>query len=261
MLDAHAALLRAELELVGKEIGVIVGLALGALAVLILVAILLYVGSFLFLAEWLFGSMGWGIIHGTLLGAAIIGFAAINLAGGEVRAYGAGAIIGLVVTVAMALLLLSNLGNEGGEALREWLVEEFVTEQLPFGDEWLVLLGGLAIGAVVGLVAGLLVSWRAGLSGSGRVAVAIGLALAGALASGLWFPTRYAAPDGVLGLAITVGLLTWIIGGAALAAWRGFDTEARYANLVPRETMASFRKTKEFLVAQFDRQKDRMMGR
>ena len=76
------------------------------LVILLLVLGLLYVGGFLFFGEWLFGSMGWGIIHGTLLGAAFIGFVGINLAGGDVRAYGAGAAVGLVVTVLLAAVLM-----------------------------------------------------------------------------------------------------------------------------------------------------------
>ncbi len=70
MLEAHIALLRAELAIAGQELGIIVGLAAGALALAILVVILLYVGTFLFIGDWLFGSMGWGIIHGTLLAPA-----------------------------------------------------------------------------------------------------------------------------------------------------------------------------------------------
>ena len=103
MLQAHIALLKAELAVAGKQLGIIVGLAAGAIALAILVAILLYVGTFLFMGEWLFGSMGWGIIHGTLLGAAIIGFVAIDLAGGSVRSYGWGAVWGVIVAVVISV--------------------------------------------------------------------------------------------------------------------------------------------------------------
>ena len=95
-----------------SELGIIVGLAVGALAVAVLVAVLLYVGSFLFFGEWLFGSMGWGIIHGTLLAGAVIAFVGLNLAGGDVRGYGWGALVGVIVAVVLVALLLSNVGNE-----------------------------------------------------------------------------------------------------------------------------------------------------
>ena len=60
---------------------------------------------------------------------------------------------------------------------------------------------------------------------------------------------------------VLVGLIAWIAVGVLLAARKGFDPEARYANLVPRESIASFRRTKEFLMEQFDRQKRRVLGR
>ena len=169
MLDAHVTLLRTELELAGRELGIIVGLALGALLIAVLALILLYVGSFLFFGDLLFGSMGWGIIHGALVAGAAIGFVAINLAGGEISRYGWGAVVGIVVGIVVAAIMLSNAGNEAGEWLREWLAGEFVTEDLPFGDEWLVTLGGLLIGGLVALVAGVILGWRWDQRGSSLV--------------------------------------------------------------------------------------------
>jgi hypothetical protein len=64
-----------------------------------------------------------------------------------------------------------------------------------------------------------------------------------------------------MGLAITIGFLTWIVAGIALAARAGFDPESRYANLIPRASIAAFESTKTFLLEQWQRQKDRMMGR
>ena len=40
---------------------------------------LLWVGGFLFLGEWLFGSIGWGLAHGLLFGIGLI--VALGLAG------------------------------------------------------------------------------------------------------------------------------------------------------------------------------------
>ena len=97
MLEAHLALLRAELSVTGRELGIIIGLAAAALALLILIGLLLYIGSWLFFGEWLFGSMGWGMIHGSLLNVALIGFIGVNLAGGSTRLYGWGFVIGLII--------------------------------------------------------------------------------------------------------------------------------------------------------------------
>ena len=261
MLDAHITLLRAELEITGKELGVILGLAFGAFVIAVLAGILLYVGSFLFLGELLFGSMGWGIIHGTLLAAAFIGFVVVNLAGGQVERYGWGAAIGVAVGIILAAVLLSNVGNTGGGALSDWLSDTFVTEDLPFGEAWLVTLSGLVLGGLIALVAAAIIGWRSGLRGRELVGVAVVGFVLGGFIGAIWFSTRYQAPDGVLGLAVTVGLLTWIIAGAILAARAGFDPEARYANLIPRESIAAFEKTKDFMSEQWEVQKNRMLGR
>ncbi len=261
MLDAHITLLRAELAITGKELGIILGLALGALVIAVLAAILLYVGSFLFFGELLFGSMGWGIIHGTLLAAAFIGFVAIDLAGGQVARYGWGAAIGVAVGIIIAVILLSNVGNIGGEALKDRLSDTFVTEDLPFGEAWLVTLGGLVLGGLVALIIAAVIGWRSQLRGRALIGASIAGFLLGGFVGAIWLSTRYAAPDGVLGLAITLGFLTWIISGAILAARAGFDPEARYANLVPRESIAAFEQTKDFMTEQWQRQKNRMLGR
>ena len=261
MLDAHITLLRAELETTGKELGVIAGLALGALVIAILAGILLYVGSFLFFGELLFGSMGWGIIHGTLMAVAFIAFVAINLAGGDNSRYGLGAAVGLLVGIVLTAALLSNVGNSGGETVREWLVDNFVTEDLPFGDAWLATLGGLFIGGAIAAVVAAIAGWRSNLRGNPLVGVTVaGLAL-GAFVGAIWASTRFDAPDGVFGLTIMVGLLTWVIAGIWLAVRAGFDPEARYADLIPRESIAAFGKTKEYMSQEWERQKNRMMGR
>lgn len=257
LIAAHIALLRAELGIAGKELGVIVGLAVGALSLAVLVAILLYVGTFLFLGEWLFGSMGWGIIHGTLLTAAVIAAIGVNLAGGSVRTYAYGAVVGLVVAVVVSALLLSNIGNESAEWGRRQLEETLDTTALPFGSEWLTTLTGLAVGALIGLVMALIAGWRIG--STGMLAI-IGIVVGGFVGA-IYASTRYDAPDGVIGLALMIGLLTWIVVGVGLAYRKGFDTEARYANLVPRESIAAFEHTRDFLLEQWKAQKNRMMGR
>lgn len=330
MIHAHLALLRAELSITGKELGVIVGLALGALAVLALVATLFLVGGFLFYGEWLYGSMGWGIIHGTLLGGVIIGYVAVNLAGGQTWAYWQGALAGFVAAAAIAALLLSNVGNrifeagrgyveegmsEGGivftseavaavigfivggilvgaaGALIAWLVERAsgrsfgITPQLAgigfiigaiagalvastrldvpeftVGTEWITTLLGFAAGAVVvGLLTGIAL-WRVGLREGLRPAITVGVVIGG-IAGGILSSTRYEAPDGVMGLAIMIGLITWIATGVMLAQRRGFDPEARWANLIPSESIAAFEKTKDFVMDQWERQKGRVLGR
>ena len=60
--------------------------------------LLVAIGTFLFLGEWLFGSMAWGILHGTLFLALLCVPIGINLAGGPAIATIRGVASGLAVT-------------------------------------------------------------------------------------------------------------------------------------------------------------------
>jgi hypothetical protein len=261
LIDAHVTLLRAELGIAGRELGIIIGLAAAAFVLAVFVAMLLYVGTFLFMGEWLFGSMGWGIIHGTLLTGAIIAAIAIELAGGSVRAYALGAVAGVVVALLTTALLLSNVGNEAAEWGARLAQDSVASDELPMGPEWVPTLVGLVVGAIAGAIAALVVVWRLGRDAVPPVALLGAGIVAGGFVGAIYASTRYQAPDGVVGLAIILGLLTWLIAGIVLAARKGFDTEERYARLVPRESIAAFAQTKDFILEQWRRQKGRMMRR
>jgi hypothetical protein len=255
MVEAHVALLRAELALAGKELGIIVGLAAGALVLLILIGLLLYIGSWLFFGEWLFGSMGWGIIHGSLLNVAIIGFVVVNLAGGSTRAYGWGFAIGLITGVVVAVVLASNVLPDGATA-----VAGEAQASIDLATNLLATLSGVLIGGGAAAIVALIVGWRHGLRSRSLLWATLGAAAAGAIvgaivASSLW------SFAGAAAIGVTVGLLTWIGVGAWLAYRRGFDPEQRYANLVPRQSIASIDASRDFVKGQWKRQKDRMMGR
>ena len=288
MLSAHIDLLKAELSVAGKELGIIVGLAVGALVLAILIFILLYVGTFLFMGDSLFGSMGWGIIHGALLTGAIIGAIAVNLGGGRVGAYFWGLVWGLVVAVVLSLLFASNLLREaavgGGVELEE---------SVALHPNLLPTLVGFVAGASILAILAWIAGWRSGWRyGSPVVAVVRGVLLGGAVGAsilaviGLRSDRRYSGPAiaivgglvlggfagailgstvfdnaGAVAISITIGLLVWIIIGVALVSRRGFDTEGRYRLLVPRESMASFERTRAFVSEQVERQKGRFMGR
>ena len=72
LVEAHLALLRAELAVIGDQIKQIAAYV-GGIVVLALYAVsLLAIGGTLFLGEWIFGSIGWGVLHGVLLAAGVI---------------------------------------------------------------------------------------------------------------------------------------------------------------------------------------------
>jgi hypothetical protein len=256
LLEAHRDLLRAELAESGRKLSIIVGLGAAAAFLAFLVAILLYVGSFLFLGEWLFGSMGWGIIHGTLLGVAIVAGIAVDLAGGSVRSYAWGLAWGVVVGLVVGLALSFNVTNDAAE----WGAG-LVEDPLRLDEHWAPTLVGLVVGGVIAAAVALVLGWRARWSfGSPVVVAVIGLAVGGFVGA-ILASTRYDNPNGVAGLAVMVGLLTWIIVGLLLAYRHGFDPEARYAGLVPRESIAAFERSRGFMREQWTRQKRKVTGR
>lgn len=256
MLEAHLALLRAELAVVGQELGIIAGLAAGALVLLLIALLLIYIGGWLFFGDWLFGSMGWGIIHGTLLNVAVIGLIAINLAGGSQRGYFVGLFAGVVVALIVGVALSFNIGND----LAEWGAGLLAAPEA-LDKNWVPTLLGLIVGAILTAAAVLGIGIWKGLRGKPLLWAMLAAAAAGGFTGALVASTRYDNPDGVGGLAIMLGLLTWMIVGGLLAYWQGFDPEARYEGLVPRRSIESLEVTRDFLKAQLKRQKDRMLGR
>lgn len=255
MIGAHLALLKAELAITGQQLGIIIGLALGALLLAILILILLYVGTFLFLGEWLFGSMGWGMIHGTLLGIAVIGFIAVNLAGGSMRSYAWGFAWGALVTVALSLLFASNLLRQGAVA---GAVE--VESTVPLHPNLLPTLVGLVVGGLVVALVALLAGWRSGWKYGSPGAVIVGGLALGGFVGAILGSTLFDNP-GAVAISLMLGLLAWMIVGFALAARTGFDPETRYAGLIPRESIAAFERSRTFMEEQWERQKGKMMGR
>jgi hypothetical protein len=251
MVDAHLALLRAELAVVGREIAIIAGLGMAALTLALLTLVLVYVGTFLFLGEWLFGSMGWGILHGTLLAGALIAAVVLNLAGAWMGAYGRGFLIGLLTAILLSLLFASNVLRSGAVG-----VGEAVEDAVPLHPNLLPTLAGLVIGAAILALVALAAAWRTTWR---RQAVVAGLVL-GALFGAILGSAIFDNP-GAVAIGVTVGLLVWILAAIGLAARRGFDPEARYARLVPRESIDSIERTREFLVRQWERQKGRVLGR
>jgi hypothetical protein len=55
LVAAHVELLKAELQVAMREVAIIAGLLAAALVLAILLLLLLWVGTWLFLGEWLFG--------------------------------------------------------------------------------------------------------------------------------------------------------------------------------------------------------------
>ncbi len=112
LVIAHVDLAKAEASDIGAEIGrvaLLAGVAFGSLFVL---GLLLPIGLILFLAEWLLGSIGWGVLLGSLglLDAALIAvLVAVGIPTGRI---GRDLLVAfLAAAVVTILLLLVHVGG------------------------------------------------------------------------------------------------------------------------------------------------------
>ncbi|MBP1705447.1 MAG: hypothetical protein H6Q36_1186 [Chloroflexi bacterium] len=236
-----------ELAGIGREIGQLAGKAAFALALVVMfVGVLVPIGSALFLGEWLFGSMAWGIVHGALsaIGLAVIlivsglRVSAMRIAGATVGAF----FLGLLASLALGLGWLHEMWRIIGDSLLAGVDPS--SEPLIAA---VLIVGGL--GAVIGLVAGA----RLASSGELIMGAVFGLlagvvlgALLGALTA-----ISYSLQVGVA-LGIVVGLVCWIAFG--LMTLQGFDWEAFGYRFVPSATIDTTQETVEWI-------RNRMPGR
>ena len=237
LVGAHVELAKAEFEDIAdsvKRAAIFGGVAIGAG---LFAALLVGIGVPIWLGDWLFGSIGWGVLLGLLLLVAIA-FVAIILAlrpavDGRIGQSFAG---GLVVGVVVGLVFGLNLTNRGWTWLGDQVAGNLAADSRPLVVA-IIVLG--AIGAVLGVVSGLM----RGL-GLGSIGTLVGGAVMGV---GLGFLTA-AAPGPNVGAAIGVaaGLITWIGLMAASLARGGFDSDQLKKAYLPDRTIQVTKETIEW---------------
>ncbi len=238
LLSAHMALFRAELGEIFGLIKIMATLAGVALAMALLVLVTLYVGGFLFVGEWLFGSIGWGLAHGVLFGLALIVVLVFAILGINWGTAVLSFALAAVITVGLALLLGSNVLYETAGYFAGQLVAPFNSPA-----SVALLTGAVVLGVLLAIVA-----WRmSGVGGAigGFVAGAVLGLILGWLIGGIAWEWPPAA-----GFAITLGLIIWPIAHVALA-WPRLDLGERFGQLKPTQTMEAVGETREWLVHQW----------
>jgi hypothetical protein len=244
LADAHVTLAKAELAVIledAKLVAIQVGVAL---ALLIYVGLLVPVGMALFMGEWIFGSMGWGILHGTLCSVAtavvlILGALRVSpryLAGMLLVAVLAGAVVGVLLGFALPNAAYAAIGTS--------LVPGVDVGSRP-------LLVGMALWAVVLGLVGALGGGRVGGAGGafgGLVAGALLGALAGALTA-ISFSLQVGA-----GLGVTTALIAWPVLGAL--GLRGFDPAQLKARFMPQASIDAARETMSYVQERLPGRKD-----
>lgn len=235
---AHLDLLRAEISAIVDQIKQMAAAAGIVLVFALLVANMLYIGGFLFVGEWLFGSMGWGLAQGVLLGLAIIVVALLVILGVRKRTYGISLLLAALLAIVLALLIGLNVTYDTAN----YWAGQFAA---PFDNVGLVaaiaggVIGGLIllvlllfVGGVFGAVAGLLVG--------AIIGVPIGWLMGGA--PWTWPPA--------VGFSLTVGLVLLPILCVAIG-WRQIDLEKRFGGLYPRQSIEAAQETRAWLEEQW----------
>jgi len=237
MVGAHVELAKAEFGDIAdaiKRAAILIGVAIGAA---IFAAMLVAIGTPLFLGEWLFGSIGWGIPLGLLLMLAIAvasGVKALDTS----RSWGIGrtlllaALIGIVVGVVLGLDLTNRAWTAVGDAVAGNLDASY--RPLVVAAASLAVVGG-----VLGLIGG---AARAGVGAGigGLVGGAIGGALIGVLTAIATGPRVGAA------IGVAVGLIVWVGLMGTDIARHGVDTEELKHRFTPERTIEVTKETIEW---------------
>jgi hypothetical protein len=237
VVRAHIALAKAEAEAIKGEIAHAAAFAGIAVAMLLLLGIFLPIGAMLFLGEWLFGSIGWGLLLGAeMLVAGAVTAVVVGLRlDGPVRAAAIGAIAGIVAFIVFGASWFHRL----------WVWIGASTAVAVDGAYRPLVVAIVVVGivlAVVGLVAGARVAGVRGGVG-GLVGGFVAGALLGAfladdfgwrVGAALGFATFYAGYVAALGVRIASG---------------GIDTEKIKLRFWPQQTIDTTRETIEWAKA------------
>jgi hypothetical protein len=233
LLGAHVDLAKAELGDIVDAVKRMVALGAAAIGILILAATLLFIGGVLFLGEWLFGSIGWGVLLGFLffLDIALVLFlAALDVSG---RRIGTAFIVAVAIGIGFGLVLGFDVLHQGwrslGDAVAANVIADEPTRTVVTAVAGLAIVAGILGGfgsALVGLLVaaaiGALIGWVTSVPISGQIGAALGT---------------------------LVALLGWPILAGLDVARRGIDTEALGNKFKPDETIELTKETIEWVRA------------
>lgn len=227
LIAAHVQLARAEFSEIAGEIKRAVALGGIALLLLFLAAMVATIGTVLFVDEALFGSIGWGVLHGTelFLGlAAVLVMAIIEL--GWARALSA-----FVVALGVGLVVVGVLGAD-------WAGISRSNAGLP---------GPLVLGILSGVVAFGLLGGALGAS-FGKGAATAGLALGAVLGFLLgWLASAGPGLRVAIALGVAAVLLFWPICAGVLVFRHGIDMDKLKDRFMPNQTIATTKETIEWV--------------
>jgi hypothetical protein len=226
-------------------------IALVALAVgmLVLAAMMLTLGTMLWLDEWVFGSIGWGVVHGSsfMIATAVVAVLVILPNSGPrlAAAFGISLVVAVVVGVVLGLRLTNQAWDWAGDSFFGGLAWPDGSAISAFDRP--VVVAVLALAVAFGAI-GCLVGFLFGEGAAGRLGDAIGGLLVGALVGGLL--------GGLLGvpmswgIAVAVGLAVFLILLAVLApilVLPAADWDGLKKRMTPSQTIETTKETIEWV--------------
>jgi hypothetical protein len=236
-VSAHVELAKAELGAIKGEVARAAALGGAAIALLILLSLLVTIGGLLFLGEWLFGSIGWGVLLGAeLLVALAVMFVLQAL---RVRGLGLDIAIALVIGVLVGIALALGLPNQAFTRLGEAL-------NLGIDPAVRPLATGAVLVAILGALVGLFLGARAGSGGAAIGGLFIG-AIFGAIVGA--FLSITFGPRAGAGLGVATFLAAWIGLHVARVARQGIDTEELGRRFYPATTIDTTKESIEWAKA------------
>ena len=221
---------------IGRRIGIAAGLIGCAVVLLILTGFFLIVGLALFLGEWLFGSLGWGVLHGSLFFPTLALTAGVAALGSEAGRIGRAILGALAIGIGAAVLLGLALPNAAYAEIGRALAIDVDPAARP-------LLVGVALWALVFGVAFAVGARRGG------IRMILAAVLAGALLGvvvGAFTAIAFSAHVGIA-IGVAIALIAWISLVAAAVARTGIDGKALKDRFMPSQTIEMTKETLEWL--------------
>ncbi len=237
LVHAHVELAKAEFsEILGevKRIAIAAGIVF---ALMLFAGILIPIGSMLFLGDWLFGSLGWGVLLGAELSIAISVVVVLSLLAGTRGQVMTAFLIAVVTGIVVGVVFGLDLTNQGWTRAGDSLFGAVDAGVRPLVTAAAVL---AAIVAIIGLLLGLRAGGIAGAIG-GLIGGAIFGALLGAFTALAWGPHAGAAAG------VAIGLILWPVLLGASVMRTGINIDALKAKLWPNETIETTRETIEWV--------------
>jgi hypothetical protein len=250
LIAAHIDLLSAELSEIVGQVKRVVALAGIAAGFGLFAGLLIFLGTILWFGEWIFGSIGWGVLHGGTGLIAMAVLAGLAIIPNSAPRIGLAVFVALVVAIFTGVVFWLQLTNQFWGWVGTTFFSTISWQGNPISPaDRPIVVGAICMGAIFALI-GLAYGLYMG-RGFGRIGLGIALAIVGAflgalLGAFLGVPMSW-------GISIAVAIVVFNVVAPVVAAIL-IIPEADFDQLrdqfVPSQTIATTKETIEWVRAQ-----------